>query len=185
MAMVLTDHARVLQVAADLVNSAPHGEQGETMTDAGALAELARSWIVTEVQPAADTDVTRLHRYRERLRAIFLAPDEATRIMIVNQLLAATEVYPRLVEHDGLDLHIHYFAPYAPLSEHLIADCTMVLALLFESGEGARLKHCAAPDCGTVFVDRTKNRSRLYCDSQACGNRLHAAAYRARATRNG
>jgi predicted RNA-binding Zn ribbon-like protein len=31
-----------------------------------------------------------------------------------------------------------------------------------------------------VFIDVSKNASRRYCDSQTCGNRLHAARYRAR-----
>jgi predicted RNA-binding Zn ribbon-like protein len=31
-----------------------------------------------------------------------------------------------------------------------------------------------------VFVDLSRNRSRRYCDSRTCGNRLHVAAYRAR-----
>lgn len=29
-------------------------------------------------------------------------------------------------------------------------------------------------------MDLSRNRSRRYCDSRTCGNRLHVAAYRAR-----
>lgn len=182
--MANTDHARVQQVVVDLVNSAPHGRHPELMGDVSELGDLSRSWIVTEAEDPRRTDVGKLHRFRGRLRALFIAPDLASRIEIVNELLMSADVHPRLVEHDELALHIHYFQPYAPLSDHLIADCTMVLALMFEGGEGDRLKVCAAPECGTVFVDRSKNRSRLYCDSQGCGNRLHAAAYRARAVKS-
>ena len=39
---------------------------------------------------------------------------------------------------------------------------------------------CAAPGCSRVFVDESRNRSRVYCDSRTCGNRMHVAAYRAR-----
>ena len=44
----------------------------------------------------------------------------------------------------------------------------------------ARLRGCAAPGCDGVFVDLSRNRSRRYCDTGNCGNRVHVAAYRAR-----
>jgi predicted RNA-binding Zn ribbon-like protein len=43
-----------------------------------------------------------------------------------------------------------------------------------------RLRECAADDCSAVLVDLSRNRSKRYCDSRTCGNRLHVAAYRAR-----
>ena len=48
------------------------------------------------------------------------------------------------------------------------------------AGEHDRLQTCAAPDCNRVLVDLSRNRSKRYCDSRTCGNRLHVAAYRAR-----
>ncbi len=42
------------------------------------------------------------------------------------------------------------------------------------------LRRCEAPDCDAVLVDRSKNRSRRYCDTGNCGNRQHVAAYRER-----
>jgi hypothetical protein len=35
----------------------------------------------------------------------------------------------------------------------------------------APLKICRNRDCGWLFVDRTKNQSRVWCDMAACGNR--------------
>jgi predicted RNA-binding Zn ribbon-like protein len=56
----------------------------------------------------------------------------------------------------------------------------MGLAELVVAGESERMRSCAAPPCRNVFVDLSRNRSRRYCDSRTCGNRLHVAAYRAR-----
>ena len=176
------DHARVQDVMIDLINSVQHGDQGELINDVSDLQRLMRTWIVTEADVPNDSDVDRLHRFRARLRAVIVAPDTTAKIEIINALLSGADVHPRLVAHDGLALHIHYFAPYASVSDHLMADCAMELALMFEDGEADRLKECAAPGCGAAFIDRSKNRSRLYCNSQTCGNRLHAAAYRARVT---
>lgn len=38
----------------------------------------------------------------------------------------------------------------------------------------ARVGRCAACDCGWLFVDRTKNRSRRWCRMSDCGNRQKA-----------
>jgi predicted RNA-binding Zn ribbon-like protein len=89
-------------------------------------------------------------------------------------------VTPHLSDHDGYGLHIHYFAPGAPIAELLAAHCGMALARVVAEGELERLRTCEAPDCGHVLVDLSKNRCRRYCDSRTCGNRLHVAAYRAR-----
>lgn len=45
----------------------------------------------------------------------------------------------------------------------------------------ARVRPCAADDCGWWFVDDTKNRSRRWCDMKSCGNRAKVRAFRARA----
>jgi len=34
-----------------------------------------------------------------------------------------------------------------------------------------RVRMCAGPDCGWLFYDQSKNRSRKWCDSRDCGNR--------------
>ena len=113
-------------------------------------------------------------------REVFAAPDNASAVRIINDLVATAGTTPRLTDHDGYDWHVHYFAPGAALADHLAADCGMALAFLVVAGERERLRRCAAPGCGRAFVDLTRNRSRRYCSSRTCGNRLHVAAYRAR-----
>ncbi|MFN3320953.1 Conserved protein containing a Zn-ribbon-like motif, possibly RNA-binding [Aureimonas altamirensis DSM 21988] len=39
---------------------------------------------------------------------------------------------------------------------------------------------CADPDCGWVFLDETRNRSRRWCSMSDCGNRAKARAHYAR-----
>ena len=47
-------------------------------------------------------------------------------------------------------------------------------------GGWSRLKLCPAGDCLEAFYDRSRNRSRLWCDMADCGNRAKARTYRAR-----
>jgi predicted RNA-binding Zn ribbon-like protein len=52
---------------------------------------------------------------------------------------------------------------------------------LFAAPELAHVRKCAAPSCGWLFVDGTKNRSRRWCDMRVCGNRDKVRRYRRRA----
>ena len=70
--------------------------------------------------------------------------------------------------------------PTAPLADRMAAHFAMGLAWLVVAGEAGRIRSCESPTCREVFVDLSRNRSRRYCDSRTCGNRLHVAAYRAR-----
>ena len=62
----------------------------------------------------------------------------------------------------------------------MAAHFAMGLAWLVVAGQAGRVHTCESPTCSDVFVDLSRNRSRRYCDSRTCGNRLHVAAYRAR-----
>jgi predicted RNA-binding Zn ribbon-like protein len=43
-----------------------------------------------------------------------------------------------------------------------------------------RVKLCRADDCGWLFVDASRNRSRRWCDMSDCGNRAKARRFRTR-----
>ena len=47
-------------------------------------------------------------------------------------------------------------------------------AELLVSAELDRVRECANPPCGWLFIDRSRNRSRRWCDMRSCGNRMKA-----------
>lgn len=53
-------------------------------------------------------------------------------------------------------------------------------AELLVEGDLDRVRECAADDCHWLFIDRSKNRSRRWCDMGDCGNRAKARRYYAR-----
>jgi hypothetical protein len=132
---------------------------------------------------AGPKDLPRLRAHRARLDAIALScesGDGEAAIAMLNALLAETGAIPQIVAHDGRGPHIHVSRPAAPLADRIAAHLAMGLAELVVAGESERVRTCASPSCREVFVDASRNRSRRYCDSKTCGNRLHVAAYRAR-----
>jgi predicted RNA-binding Zn ribbon-like protein len=50
-------------------------------------------------------------------------------------------------------------------------------AQLLTSDERRYLKHCAADDCGWLFLDRSRNRARRWCDMKVCGNNAKARRF--------
>ncbi|QDY75901.1 CGNR zinc finger domain-containing protein [Streptomyces qinzhouensis] len=171
-----------LDMVVDLVNTAPQDDrdQGDGLPDVAALDTFVRAHSISGVGELGARDLQAVQEVRERFAEIFAAADRRRAAELVNELVAAAGTTPQLTDHDGYDWHVHYFAPGASVGEHLAADGGMALAFIVVAGEQERLRRCEAPDCGRAFVDLSRNRSRRYCDSRTCGNRLHVAAYRAR-----
>jgi len=169
-----------LGTVVDLVNSAHEISGAEGIANLGDLTEFVEQHAISETGRLGREDLDAVRRLRTRLREIFSATDQPTAVRLVNALVADARTTPRLTDHDDWPLHVHYFAPDARLAEHLAADCGMALAFVLAAGEWQRLTTCEAPECERVLVDLSRNRSRRYCDSKTCGNRLHVAAYRAR-----
>ncbi|AEY88236.1 MULTISPECIES: CGNR zinc finger domain-containing protein [Streptomyces] len=180
--MLITHDTRcALDTVVDLVNTAPEDDAAaDGLPDVPALADFVRNHKMSDVGVLSEFDLSAVRRVRARFAAIFAAPDARSAAMMINELVAAAGTTPQLTDHDGYDWHVHYFAPGASVTDHLAADCGMALAFFVVAGEQERLRRCEAPDCRRAFVDLSRNRSRRYCDSRTCGNRLHVAAYRAR-----
>ncbi|WP_097902023.1 MULTISPECIES: CGNR zinc finger domain-containing protein [unclassified Streptomyces] len=188
--MLIPHDTRIaLDTMVDLVNTAPESEPPREETADGpadgldgvaALYAFAERHHISGVGALGEKDLAAVRDVRARFAEVFAAPDPRTAADLVNRLVAAAGTTPQLTDHDGYDWHVHYFAPDASIADHLAADCGMALAFIIVAGEQERLRRCEAPDCGHAFVDLSRNRSRRYCSSRTCGNRLHVAAYRAR-----
>jgi predicted RNA-binding Zn ribbon-like protein len=55
--------------------------------------------------------------------------------------------------------------------DRMIWPVARAAADLLTSGDLERVRGCSGDDCGWIFVDRSKNRSRHWCDMRDCGNR--------------
>jgi len=54
---------------------------------------------------------------------------------------------------------------------------------LLTSGDLSRLRQCGGNECGWMFLDTSRNRSRLWCDMKDCGNRAKVRRFRKRQQR--
>jgi predicted RNA-binding Zn ribbon-like protein len=51
---------------------------------------------------------------------------------------------------------------------------------LFTTADARRIRECASPECGLLFLDLSRPGRRRWCSSNACGGKARAAAYRQR-----
>ncbi|NRQ34111.1 CGNR zinc finger domain-containing protein [Nonomuraea sp. NN258] len=174
------DMVHSLATVVELVNTSPSTGGDDGLVDLAELQSFVDSREISGVGALTARDLGQVRQVREAFHRVFTAPDQPAAVRLLNGLLTETRITPRLTEHDGHPLHVHYHAADASLAEHLAADCGVALAHLLVEDEWERLRTCSAPDCERVFVDESRNRSRVYCDSRTCGNRMHVAAYRAR-----
>jgi predicted RNA-binding Zn ribbon-like protein len=175
------DLIEALIACVELINTG-RSSGGEGLRGVTDVASFGRRYAFAG-RPAGPADVERLRSHRARLAAVVVAceaGDDGAASAMLNALLTETGAVPQIVAHDGRGPHIHVSRPSAPLADRMAAHFAMGLAELVVAGESGRIRCCTSPTCQTVFIDLSRNRSRRYCDSRTCGNRLHVAAYRAR-----
>ncbi len=65
----------------------------------------------------------------------------------------------------------------------MLAPIAWSAAELLRGGEIGRVKACGNQTCGWLFVDRSKNRSRRWCEMSDCGNTAKARRFQQRRSR--
>jgi predicted RNA-binding Zn ribbon-like protein len=171
--------ARWGRLAVALINTAPYERQHDLLTAAGQLRELLLAQDEPGPVDVDDRDLADARQARDELGAVFSARENRGRVAaLLNDLLART-AQPRLVEHEGVPLHLHVDAPGASWGGWLAASGAMALALLIaEHGTGV-LGQCEAPGCAHVLLRTGPGPARRFCGN-ACASRTRVAAYRAR-----
>jgi len=67
--------------------------------------------------------------------------------------------------------------------EWLLWPVTRAAAALLTSPDLARLRQCGGDECGWLFLDRSRNRSRQWCTMEDCGNVSKVRRFRKRHSR--
>jgi predicted RNA-binding Zn ribbon-like protein len=157
------------------------------------FAELAGSLpsrVAKRLTERAERDPTRAEAVyelgialRESIWAVFsaLASGESPRdadLALIGDAAAAGAARSRLVyDKDGVGWSL---ASDSDELERPLWDIARSAADLLTSGEHDRIKECASATCEWVFLDRSRNRSRRWCDMSDCGNRAKARRFHAK-----
>jgi predicted RNA-binding Zn ribbon-like protein len=141
------------------------------------LAALAKRFPL-----AADELVDRAIRLRRAIYRIFLAKgrDRASFVSdlsVLNSELAAARARQRLVaNHAGFELDWQH----EDSLDRVLWPVAVSAVSLVTTGDLSRLRQCGGPDCGWMFLDNSRNRSRTWCNMKDCGNLAKVRRFRQR-----
>ena len=154
----------------------------EMLGDLGAL----NTWLVEQhLAPAQLASAPRTFRtLREHMRAVVKAliasePLDLAQLAAVQRALSRPRGQLVLFDpatdrpHIGVEINAD---PTAAAAFRI----ALSFANFLEFGDRKRLKVCANPGCGFVFVDVSTNATRRWCYMRYCGNRLKVRAFRER-----
>jgi predicted RNA-binding Zn ribbon-like protein len=161
------------QTAADLVNT--DLSDMEALQDMFAEREYMRSRVT-------ERDLATFRRARKKLRDVFergSAGEDEAAVEILNALLEAYPVQPRISGHPDNDWHMHVSGRGATVASEYLAGAAWGLSVWLCNYGSARFGICADERCSKVFLDTSSNCCRRFC-SERCATRSHVAAHRAR-----
>src|SRR5262245_12002983 len=154
-------------------------------TAAGTLpagsADLARAARARAAE--AEAVLRRARELREALFRIFSAlvagePAAGPDLALLNVELARALSHCRIEARDG-GFVWGWEAEPGEL-ERILWPIARSAAELLTSSERELVKRCASDTCLWLFLDRTKNHARRWCDMKVCGNRAKVRRHRRR-----
>jgi predicted RNA-binding Zn ribbon-like protein len=170
-----------VEIAVRLANTLDVATGEDALRSTADLADLFRS-VLADPLPAdfelGDRQLRSARALRSRLRSVWEADDPAGAAAAINGILDLVGAEPRISVADDVPSLRFETDPDDPVKS-LGAVAALGLSITLIEGGWERLGTCSSPACGDVYVDSSKNRSRLYC-SDTCTTRESVAAYRAR-----
>ncbi|WP_411121845.1 CGNR zinc finger domain-containing protein [Streptomyces sp. x-19] len=134
------------------------------------------SGIVDAVSPARPADVERATTVREAVYQLITARrrgadfDEEA-LAVVNDAARRAPAAPQLT-HAGRRTAATQREALSTVARHAVE--------LLSGPDVPLLKECGNPECTRISIDRSRGSRRQWCGMESCGNKIKAAAYRAR-----
>lgn len=140
-------------------------------------------WSLSAPTPASGETVKELQAFREQLRALvqhYIAggPVSEKDLETLNPVLAEGPVIRRAIIQDGA-----VSVEGVPLRNdwrQIMAEVAASFLHTLTAGEPSRIRICDNPDCGWIFYDDTRNRTKKYCEDKTCGNLMKVRRFRAK-----
>jgi predicted RNA-binding Zn ribbon-like protein len=156
-------------------------ERLRTPEDLVGWARTAGLPLEVTSRPARGLDLTTAHAIRKALHRV-LSPLSRWRaptpedLASFNAYLERALTGTRISRGKGTFLWDFGVSALHPILSRTIWSA----AALLTSGELRQLRECANPQCGWLFVDRSRRKNRRWCEMKECGNRAKARRYYSR-----
>jgi predicted RNA-binding Zn ribbon-like protein len=134
------------------------------------------SGVVDSVSASRNSDVERATEVREAVYALITARrlgeayDDAA-LAVLNGAARKPSATPQLTAAGRWT---------AATPEEALSTVARLAVELLSGPDVPLLKECGNPECTRVYIDRSRGMRRQWCGMESCGNKIKAAAYRAR-----
>jgi predicted RNA-binding Zn ribbon-like protein len=131
----------------------------------------------------AEATLRRAVQLREALYRIFKSAAEGRRprsadLETVSKEVRVARAHERLTHTGGAFAWTWQDGETA--LDRILWPVSLSAADLLASGDLSRLRQCGGQECGWLFLDTSRNRSRHWCDMKDCGNRAKVSRFRQR-----
>ncbi len=139
-------------------------------------AGYVESGLVDAVSPVQEADVEQATTVREAVYRLLTARRlgeqyDGTALTVVNNAARKPPAVPQLTP-SGRWTQATPEEALSMVARHAIE--------LLSGPDVPLLKECGNPECTRTYIDRSRGMRRQWCDMESCGNKIKAAAYRAR-----
>ncbi|GHC71992.1 CGNR zinc finger domain-containing protein [Streptomyces flavofungini] len=139
-------------------------------------AWYVESGVVDAVSPGREGDVEQAKAVREAVYRLVTARRlgeeyDGTALTVVNNAARKQPAVPQLTP-SGRWTQATPEEALSMVARHAIE--------LLSGPDVPLLKECGNPECTRTYVDRSRGTRRQWCGMESCGNKIKAAAYRAR-----
>ena len=139
-----------------------------SLSDANQLIEYSASHALD-----ANATLGRAIRLRRALYRILKSllqhwEPEGGDIDVLQRELTLARKHERLVQRDGAFVWTWVKTP--DLLDQMLWPIALSAGDLLTSADLSRLRQCKSDECGWIFLDSSRNRSRHWCDMNDCGN---------------
>jgi predicted RNA-binding Zn ribbon-like protein len=139
-------------------------------------AWYVESGLVDAVSPGKDADVEQATTVREAIYRLVTARRlgealDGAALTVVNNAARRAPAVPQLTP-SGRWTQATPEEALSMVARHAIE--------LLSGADVPLLKECGNPECTRTYIDRSRGMRRQWCGMESCGNKVKAAAYRAR-----
>lgn len=139
-------------------------------------AWYVESGLVDHVTPSRPSDVQRGRAVREAIYELVSArrrgePFDERALGVLNEAARRPAAAPQLTRAGR-------WTEATP--EEALSAVARAAVELLAGPDVPLLKECGNPECTRVYIDRSRGMRRHWCGMESCGNKIKAAAYRAR-----
>ncbi|MGP9023096.1 CGNR zinc finger domain-containing protein [Streptomyces sp. BR1] len=139
-------------------------------------AWYVESGLVDAVSPSREVDVEEATTVREAMYRLVtarrLAEDyDGAALTVLNNAARKPSAVPQLTPSGR-------WTQATP--EEALSMVARLAVELLSGPDVPLLKECGNPECTRTYIDRSRGMRRQWCGMESCGNKIKAAAYRAR-----